>query len=233
LVVQNIFSVDQFRFPYLYKFPGESTDERILYVTREHEAIHILRQVIVVVASVTIFIAGNILGSMLAGFFGRAASSGIEVVGALSALIFLLVGWWWVTALWKKSIAIITNKRITKFIFTTPWNRHNLSLPLDMVVDTGSYSKGWFQAIFRLGTFTARSSAASSGEATDDPGRVNKKYFYIENVGNAEDIQHYLNKVLFVYRQDWTKLENYRPFLPHLKGEARKAFMQQYPEYWS
>jgi hypothetical protein len=231
--VQNIFTVEEFQFPYKYKFPGQSSDEHILYVTREHPIIHVFRQCMIIVSSGFVFGCCFFLGQMLASFAGPSFGGLIQVGGAIIALLFLVIGWWWVSVLWKKSIAVITTKRLVKFIYTTPWNRHNLSLPLDMVVDTGAYSKGWLQALFKLGTFTARSSAASSGVATDDPDRVNKKYFYIENLGNAEDIHHYLSKVLFVFRQDWKKLENFRPFLPHLKGDARKEFMKQYPEYWS
>lgn len=231
--MHNIFTVAHFEFPYLYKFPGQATDERILYVTREHEVIYRLRQFTVIFTSVVIFFAGYMFSKLLGSFIGNGLSTGIEVFAALSAVIFLGVGFWWIRQLWRKSIAVVTNKRLIKFIHTTPWNRHNLSLPLDMIVDTGAYSKGWLQAVFKLGTFTARSSAASSGVATDDPDRVNKKYFYIENLGNAEDLHNYLHKILFVFRQDWTKLENFRPFLPGLKGEKRKEFMKQYPEYWS
>lgn len=229
----NIFTADHYQFPYNYKFPGQSSDERILFVTRESETLLVFRQVMIVLAAAVVFLAGSALGSLLASFTGGVGVGLIELFSALFAIVFAALGFWWVTTLWKKSIAIITTKRLTKFIYTTPWNRHNLSLPLDMVVDTGSYSKGVLQAFFNLGTFTARSSASSSGAATDDPTRVNKKYFYIENVKHAEDLHHYLNKVLFHYRQDWQRLENFRPFLPHLKGEARKAFMEQYPEFWS
>jgi hypothetical protein len=230
---EQIFTADHLVFPYLYKFPGQASDEKILFVTRESDIVLLLRQLGVVFAAGMIFFAGVLMGNLLTGFFGESIQSLLEFGSAVVAVGFGILGFWWVTTLWKRSLAIITNKRLTKFIYTTPWNRHNLSLPLDMVVDTGAYNKGILQALFKLGTFTARSSASSSGVATDDPGRVNKKYFYIENVMNAEDIHHYLNKVLFVYRQDWTKLENFRPFLPHLKGDARKEFMKQYPEYWS
>ena len=231
--MQNVFTAQHFVFPYLYKFPGQASDERILYVTREHYSIHLLRQCGLVVAATLLFGCCYFLGQMTSGFLGAVVASAVQMFGAIAALLFLLIGWWWLTALWRRSIAIITTKRLVKLISTTPWTRHNLALPLDMVVDTGAYSKGLLQAVLKLGTFTARSSAASSGVATDDPARVNKKYFYIENVGNAEDIHHYLSKVLFVFRQDWSKLENFRPFLPHLKGEARKEFMKSYPEYWS
>ena len=229
----NIFSVDHFQFPYHYKFPGQSSDERILFVTRESEIMLLFKQIMIILAAGGLFLAGVSLGGLLESLIGNGAASLIEIFSAGAAICFGLLGFLWVTTLWKKSIAVITTKRLTKFIYTTPWNRHNLSLPLEMIVDTGAYNKGLLQAIFNLGTFTARSSASSSGAATDDPQRVNKKYFYIENVKSAEDIHHYLNKVLFAYRQDWTKLETFRPFLPHLKGEARKEFMKQYPEYWS
>jgi hypothetical protein len=231
--VQNIFAVDSFQFPYSYKFPGQASDERILFVTRESDVILLFRRMVVIIASVFIFLTGYAAGQLVSSILGAEVSSLFDMLAAGIAVAFTVIGWWWATLLWKRSIALITNKRLIKFISTTPWNRHNLSLPLDMVVDTGAYSKGVLQAFFRLGTFTARSSASSSGVATDDPERVNKKYFYIENVTSVEDIHHYLNKVLFVFRQDWTKLENFRPFLPHLKGEARKEFMKDYPEYWS
>ena len=229
---QAIFTVERFEFPYLYKFPGQSSDERILFVTRESDVILIFRQVLTALTAGIIFIVGYAIAQMLRSVIGNSVVM-IELLSAVIAVGFGVAGFWWVTTLWRKSIAIITNKRLSKFIYTTPWNRHNLSLPLDMIVDTGAYSKGFLQAFFKLGTFTARSSASSSGVATDDPARVNKKYFYIENVTNAEDIHHYLHKVLFVFRQDWKKLDNFRPFLPHLKGDARKEFMQKYPEYLS
>jgi hypothetical protein len=233
MAVTNLFSLDHFHFPYDFKFPGQASDERILFVTRESEIMLLVRRLTVVITAAVIFLCGYGLGAAFGSLLGIAAGSLFGTVSAAIAVVFLVVGFWWTTVLWKKSLALITNKRLIKFIYTTPWNRHNLSLPLDMIVDTGAYSKGFLQAAFRLGTFTARSSASSSGVATDDPARVNKKYFYIENVINAEDIHHYINKVLFVYRQDWQKLSNFRPFLPHLKGEDRKRFMEQYPEYWS
>jgi hypothetical protein len=231
--MQDIFSVTRFEFPYLYKFPGQSSDERVLFVSRESEITLLLRQIMFLIATVGIFVAGYLAGNFLDSFFNSGIGEMLQMLSAVIAVVFAMISFWWVMLLWKKSIAIITNKRLIKFIYTTPWNRHNLSLPLDMVVDTGAYSKGIFQALFNLGTFTARSSASSSGVATDDPGRVNKKYFYIENVKHAEDIHHYIHKVLFVFRQDWKQLANFRPFLPELKGDARKEFMKQYPEYWS
>lgn len=229
----DIFKVDDFEFPYLYKFPGQASDEEILYVTREHKIMLQLRRVMVVLIAIILVIVGfSVTGAIKALMPEFPAASINSFVTGVAAL-FLFIGWWWVTVLWRKSMAFVTTKRLKKIIYTTPFNRHNLSLPLEMIVDTGAYSKGFLQAALQLGTFTARSSASSSGAATDDNSRVNKKYFYIENVEKVEDLQHYIAKVLSAFRKDTEKLRSFRPFLPHLKGQARKDFMQQFPGYWS
>lgn len=171
---ESVFSVSTFAFPYQYKFPGQASDERILYITREHPVMLRIRRIFLIVAALLVILTGWFVGNMLKDV-EPTLGEGVEIFSLILGLIVLGVGWWWVTTLWRKSIALLTTKRLTKFIYTTPWNRHNLSLPLEMVVDTGSYSKGFFQAWFKLGTFTARSSASSSGAATDDPERINKK----------------------------------------------------------
>jgi hypothetical protein len=230
---KNIFKVEDLQFPYLYKFPGQNSDEVILYVTREHRVMLYFRLLMVFLISIILVFVGYAITGTLASFFGKASLVGVNMLITGIASLFILIGSWWVKNLWKKSLAFVTNKRLTKIIYTTPFNRHTLSLPLEMIVDTGSYDRGFIQAILRLGTFTARSSAASSGVATGDNTRVNKKYFYIENIGMVEDLQHYVSKVLSNYRKNSDKLISFRPFIPKLKGSAREEFMKQFPEYWS
>ena len=229
----SIFSVEQLEFPYLYKFPGQNSDEVILYVTREHKIMLYVRLAMVLLMSSILIVIGYAITGAVVSVFPDFPAASVNMVVTAIAAVTLFLGYWWLSVLWKKSLAFITNKRLTKIIYTTPFNRHTLSLPLEMIVDTGSYDKGFLQAILRLGTFTARSSASSSGVATDDNARVNKKYFYIENISMVEDLQHYVSKVLSAFRRDPEKLVSFRPFIPHMKGTVREKFMQQYPEYWS
>lgn len=233
----NIFTVPSFKFPYKYTFPGQATDEVILFVTRESKLMLKMRQIAFAITALLIFLISIFLADFINSKIPGLGSF-LIILGIVAALFVFLVGTWVVSTLWKKSICIITTKRLVKFVYTTPFNRHNLSLPLDQIVDTGSYSKGLAQALFGLGTFTARSAAASSGVATDEeysgPGRrINKKYFYIENVAVVEDLQHYVVKLLDAFKHNRDRLATFRPFIPSLKGEQRKEFMKQYPEYWS
>ncbi len=232
----DIFSLSRFDFPYRYKFPGQATDEQILFITRENKLMLKLRQFMVIGASLAVLVCGLWLASLVANFSQSPAFSSLTIVirlfSATLAFIFGMIGWWWVTTLWKKSLMFVTNKRLTKFVYTTPASRYSLTLPLEMIVDTGAYTKGFLQTFLKLGTFTARSSATSSGVATDNQDRVNKKYFYIQNVAFSEDLQQYVNKLLSEFRASNYRLDNFRPFLPYLKGDARKQFIaENFPEY--
>lgn len=227
----NIFQAKQFQFPYDYKFPGQASDEKILYVTRENHLMLRLRQIFIVAIVALVLITGL----SLASFLHQSLSLNTVILSFLVVILscgFFIIGWWWINQIWQKSLCIVTNKRLTKYIYTTPASRYSLSLPLEMIVDTGAYTKGFIQTFLKLGTFVARSSASSSGVSTEDPSRVNKKYFYIEHLNCAEDLQHYVNKLLSNFRQG-KNLDLFRPFIPQLKGDARKEFMKNYPDYWS
>lgn len=231
--MQDIFSAKEFKFPYTdYRFPGQASDEVILFVGRENSAILWWHRFLVILVSALLFSIVTWISRVIETSLGFNVPATISTITFFAAIGIALFGWWWASALWRKSIGLITNRRLTKFIFTTPFNRHNFSLPLDMVVDTGAYRKGFKQAIFQLETFTARSSAASSGRSTDHPERINKKYFYLENIKMAEDLQHYVNKLLYAFRQHQEYLPTFRPFIPSSTGN-REELINQYPDYWS
>lgn len=204
-----------------------------MYVLRENSIMLWIRRIGVAGVGLALLVAGWWFSALTSRFLGTGITSMIQMISVGAGLALALVGWWWVTNLWLKSIALVTTKRLIKFVYTTPVNRHTLSLPLEMIVDTGAYDKGFLQAFFKLGTFTARSSASSSGAATDDPERINKKYFYIENISMAEDLQHYVNKLLSLFRRRPDDLATFRPFIPQGYGESREALIKDHPEFWS
>lgn len=82
-----------------------------------------------------------------------------------------------------------------------------MSLGLDKVVDSGAYSKGYFQALFGLGTFVARSGAG------------NIKNFKIVNIQYSEDLHNWMNKLMFTFSKEAEKMDNFRPFVAERAGE--------------
>lgn len=228
----QIHEAKEFIFPYdTYRFPGQATDERILYVTREHKLFLFSKLFAVVLIALAIFLTSYVFYFAFKSIFSLNSFTFLFPLTLVLAGGFIFVGFWWVLSLWKKSLAILTNKRLTKIVYTTPFNRYNQSLPLEMIVDTSCNNQGFFEGVahslLQVGTLTARSSASSSGVSTEDTNRVNKKYFYLENIKYCEDLQQYLNKILSLLSHSPEQLETFRPFIPHLKGEAREKFIKE------
>ncbi len=220
--MKDIFTENEFQFPYTkLRFPGQASDERILYVNREASVPLYLRLAFVVIAALVLTgVAVGVL-NVLSNLIGGIASV-LFPAALLLGMVFGGIGLWWVYTTWKKSIFVITNRRLTKFIYVTPWNRYNLSVTLDMIEDTGAYSRGYFQALLHIGTFTARSAAGNREE----------KYFFVDNVEHGEDLANYVNKVLFMFKHDVSKLDTFRPFISAKSGD-RDQQIKDHPEFTS
>lgn len=205
--MKNILEAADFNPPYNDMiFPGKAEDEKILYVTREAPMMLGLRLTgFSLVVAITM-----VVGAILISYTGKSLgfSSGLLVMLIiLLGAIVMFGGMWWIWQVYQKTMFIITTRRLTKFIHTTPWTRYQMSLGLDKVVDSASYSKGYGQSIFGLGTFVARSSAG------------NIKNFKIENIHFAEDLHNWMNKLMFVFAKETEKLDEFRPFTAKKLGE--------------
>lgn len=205
--MQNILDAVDFEAPYTgLVFPGQAEDEKILYVTREAPLMLLVR----ITAFVLIVSIAVLAGSILMSYTGKTLGFDTELIVGLIVIlgaIIMGVGFWWMYKVFNKTVFIISTRRLTKFIHTTPWTRYQMSLGLDKVVDSAAYSKGYLQAMFGLGTFVARSSAG------------NIKNFKIENIHFAEDLHNWMNKLMFVFAKESEKLDNFRPFAAKKLGE--------------
>lgn len=205
--MQNILEMSEFNPPYdQMVFPGKAEDEKILYVTRESPMMLGLRLTGFSLVVAIAMVVGTVMISYTAETIGFDPFLIIVLILLLGAIV-MFGGMWWIWQIFQKTMFIITTRRLTKFIHTTPWTRYQMSLGLDKVVDSAAYSKGYFQSLFGLGTFVARSSAG------------NIKNFKIENIHYAEDLHNWMNKLMFVFAKETEKLDDFRPFTAKKMGE--------------
>jgi hypothetical protein len=205
--MQNILTTDEWGRQYqAVMFPGQAADEKILYATREAPMMLMVRLTSFMIIVAVAVLTGALMIANVGATFGFAPGLPIMVLLMLG-IVVMLGGLWWIADVYKKTIFIITTRRLTKFIHTTPWTRYQMSLGLDKVVDSGAYSKGYLQAIFHLGTFVARSSAG------------NIKNFKIENIHFAEDLHNWMNKLMFTFNKDVAALDDFQPFIAQPMGK--------------
>ncbi|MEI6690953.1 MAG: hypothetical protein WCL07_04375 [bacterium] len=205
----NLFDAVEFIAPYTdLVFPGEAEDEKLLYVTRESPIMIMIRMTGFMMTVAVLMVVGSIFLSSVGKIFSINLGLAIALVLVLGALI-LFGGLWWMWQVYRKTLFIITTRRLTKFIHTTPWTRYQMSITIDKIVDSAAYSKGYLQAIFGLGTFVVRSSAG------------NIKNFKIENIHFAEDLHNWMNKLIFTFNNDLVKLDEFVAFAP--KGVGKRG----------
>lgn len=207
--MQNILETAELEAPYTgLVFQGKAEDEKILYVTRESPIMLGLRLTAFSLVVAIVMVIGAILVSYTGEMIGFSSSLVVVLILLLGGIV-MFGGMVWIWKVHSKTVFIITTRRLTKFIHTTPWTRYQMSLGLDKVVDSAAYSKGYWQSIFGLGTFVARSSAG------------NIKNFKIENIHFAEDLHNWMNKLMFVFAKETEKLDEFRPFVA--KGMGKRG----------
>ena len=216
--MQNILTTSHYSFPYTdLKFPGMNTGEKILFVTRESPKMLRLRLIGLIITMAMLFLLSQFLLSVLNSFLPQVA--GFQFLPFFVFGFGCFAGYWWITTTYQKSVFIITTRRLTKIIYTTPFMWYQFSLGLDEIADTGSYASSYFEALFGLGYFVARSGAAAI------------KNFKIVNIEFSADLHNYVNKLLYAFKHHPDKINVFRPFVPFVKGEKRKELLKDYPEY--
>ena len=216
--MKEILTVSEYSFPYTdLHFPGMNSGEKILFVTREAHTMFWLRLISLKIVVLSLLGLGLLFIYLASSYI---SSAGLLLVGLVILCGVILVGgFWWISQTYRKSVFIITTRRLTKIIYTTPFTWYQFSLGLDEIADTGSYSSSYFEALFHLGYFVARSGAAAV------------KNFKIVNITFSADLHNYVNKLLYAFKHHPEKIDTFRPFIPFLKGEKRKDFLKEYPEY--
>jgi len=216
--MKEILHTPTYTFPYTdLHFPGMNTGEKILFVTRESSTMVRLRLAGLLIMMGALFLISQFLLSLLRSIFPA-----ILFFQSIPFVIFgigCIAGYWWITETYRKSVFIITTRRLTKIIYTTPFTWYQFSLGLDEIADTGSYASSYLEALLGLGYFVARSGAAAI------------KNFKIENIEYSADLHNYVNKLLYAFKHHPDKIDAFRPFVPFMKGEKRKEMMKEYPGY--
>lgn len=216
--MKEVLTTASYNFPYVdLHFPGMNTGEKILFVTRESPVTLKIRYAALVFGVFLTLVLGWFLLEVLIGYITPAVIFRLPLI--VLAGLGLLFGLWWTSETYRKSVFIVTTRRLTKIIYTTPFTWYQFSLGLDEIQDTGSYASSYFEALFGLGYFVARSGAGAM------------KNFKIVNVTFAQDLHNYVNKLLYAFKHHPGKIDTFRPFVPHVKGDARKELLKDYPEY--
>lgn len=186
---------------YNIEFPGQQEGERILYHTKPHKFMMYLNFAkvfltgilgIVAIESLALFLEMPILGIL-----------GLILTGSL-----MFLGLLWVYHTYEGSDMYVTDRRIVRFLPTFPFSKRIRSLFWEDVVKIKTFRKHYvLEGILRIGSIEIH--AKSSDKDNID----------IHHLVYHEDLGNYIDKILYIYRNKPSELENFPPFIEKPAGK--------------
>ncbi len=199
---------------HMSEFYGQQEGERVLYQVVVHPLVHIFKLIRVVLMGLVLWVLFWIIGG------GVDFSTLIRLMGMVLGLLVIAIGWWGVTVSEKKSMAFITDRRVVRFMATTPWTVNNRSIIWDEVVKVKTRSPNFIWRTLNIGSIVvhARSTVVPSGDQTIEQPVTNDD-IQLDGIEYYQDLGNYLDKVLYLYKKEPAKMAELHDFVAKPKGK--------------
>lgn len=184
-------------------FPGQQSDEKVLYRAKPHGIVKIVSFTKVVIIGLLVLFFFQIVGLTLPVLAYVLTSAGLVLTAVL-----ILTGLWWVQSTHDKTEVYITDRRIIKFTSITPFNKTTRALFWDEAVKAKTYHKNAFwERIIGVGSIEIHARS-------QDKDNVD-----INHLTYHEDLANYIDKILYTYKNKPGELLTFKEFVPKPKGK--------------
>ena len=196
-------------------FDGQHSDERVLYIVRQHPFPVLMRLLKVVLAGLVILAGFSFISMQLedTGVFLRS-------IGWLLALLIGVGGGATVLMGERRNIAYLTDRRVVRFQAATPWAVNSRSLSWEETVKVKTFPKNFIYRLFNIGTVVihAKSTVVTSDEPKSKT-YVSDDDVELTDVAYYRDLGNYIDKIVYFYRQKPKELDLMKPFVAKPRGK--------------
>jgi len=191
-------------------FPGLQEGEKILSVITPHPSVFTLEYVKLITASLLV----------LVGFCSLNKISPIFVtIGILLSITALILGGLLYHSLHSKRIAYITDRRIIRFEPSNAFVVNHRSLNWDNTSKVKTFSTSLLWRLKNIGTVVIHSKTSSATVNTTDQTFMTNDDIVLKNVHYYKDLGNYLDKILYLHKNDKSEIQKLHPFVPKPKGQ--------------
>ena len=190
-------------------FEGQQEGERILYTIHEHPLATYVAYLINSFMGMGLIIAAIIVSP----FFGD-ASGIISLFGILFGFVVILVGMAWTKVHHDHTIAYITDRRIMRFEAVNPFFTSKRALFWNEALKAKAYAPNLFWKMLKIGELHIETQVPDQGDV-----RISHVYYF-------EDLENYVDKILYVFKNSPHEIATIKPFVPKPKGKRDIVFSQ-------
>ncbi|KKR67332.1 MAG: hypothetical protein UU09_C0032G0014 [Microgenomates group bacterium GW2011_GWA2_40_6] len=191
-------------------FPGLQEGEKILSVITPHSSVFTLEYVKLITASLLV----------LVGFCSLNKISPIFVtIGILLSITALILGGLLYHSLHSKRIAYITDRRIVRFEPSNAFVVNHRSLSWDDTSKVKTFSTSLLWRLKNIGTVIIHSKTSSATLNTTDSTFMTNDDIVLKNVHYYKDLGNYIDKILYLHKNDKSEIQKLHSFVPRPKGQ--------------
>lgn len=192
-------------------FVGQQDGERVLYEVKSHPLRHWIKVGRVAVLAVLIVVLFGVMSSV---------SSWLMLLGLVTGLGFGGLGWWGTLVMEAKSKSYITDRRVVRFTATTPWTVNQRSLSWDEVVKVKTKTDNVLWRILGAGSVIIHArSTVTPADGQKSEQRVTGDDIELDYVIYYQDLGNYLDKVLYLFKNNKKELAELRTFVLKPRGK--------------
>ncbi len=182
-------------------FPGIQEGERILYFVKPHVGMKYFIFGGVFLASVFIIFASQLAVVTLS------PNLAIQMFFLVISILVSAAIVWWVHVLHEGQEVYITDRRVVRFVPTTPFHTSTRSLFWDQAVKLKTYYKNpILQRFLGVGSITVNAK-----DAADDVDIHHAIYHH--------DLANYIDKIMYTFHNSPSDIGNIREFVPRPRGQ--------------
>lgn len=186
-----------------FQFPGQQTDERVLYHGKPDSKMKYINFISIIVVGVFIIIG---LG-LIAPTFGDYAQI-VQWLGTLVILVVMGVVLWWINVFFGRTEIFITDRRIVKFFPVHPFRRTMRTLFWDEAIKSKTfYKNSLLERILGIGSVEVHARV-------NERDNVDMDYLTYHN-----DLGNYIDKILFTFKNQPEEIKNIHEFVPKPRGK--------------
>jgi hypothetical protein len=197
------------------EFYGQQDDERVLYKVRPHQWFHLMSEIQFGLAAVTVLILFWFVGGAMSEI-----TTIIRLMGLGLAMLISFIGWWVSMSDHKHNVAYITDRRVIRFIASTPWTVNSRSIMWDEVVKIKTIQTNFIWRMLNIGSVVVHArSTVTPFEGQQSQQIITNDDIVIAGVGYYRDLGNYMDKVLYLYKKEPEKLSSLRSFVAKPRGK--------------
>lgn len=183
-------------------FDGQQADERILYTVLPHPLTKTAALVSIAVLAVFFLLVVMMISTAV-----PVGVLTIRIVGGVLCVLFGVLGIWYTNSAFTQDRTYITDRRIIRFETVSPFFHTKRALFWNEALKAKAYAPSMIYRTLNIGNLTVE-PVMGEGESVR-----------VTNISYYEDLANYIDKILYIVKNNPSSLATLKPFVPKPKGK--------------